>query len=75
MMVTDLLTIFNFGSDFEPVVNILKGKLWSDKSEFDEDKDKTTFRDYESACDRVKDFYREQHGERNIPLSGPQKLY
>lgn len=42
-------------------VNVLKGKLWNEKSEFDEEKDKDGFRDYESACDRVKDFYRMQH--------------
>jgi inositol oxygenase len=43
-------------------VNVLKGKIWSEKSEFDENKDKSSFRDYASACDRVKTFYREQHG-------------
>jgi inositol oxygenase len=42
-------------------VNVLKGKLWNDKSKFDDSKDKSTFRDYKSACDRVKNFYREQH--------------
>ena len=44
------------------IVNVLKGKMWNDKSEFDEGKDKSKFRDYESACDRVKAFYKEQHG-------------
>ena len=43
-------------------VNVIKGKLWNERSEFDETKDKTQFRDYESACDRVKAFYKEQHG-------------
>lgn len=43
-------------------VNVLKGKIWNDKSEFDETVDKSQFRDYESACDRVKNFYKEQHG-------------
>jgi hypothetical protein len=28
-------------------------------------KDKTQFRDYENACDRVKTFYKEQHGEKS----------
>lgn len=32
-----------------------------EKSEFDANKDKTQFRQYEDACDRVKNFYREQH--------------
>jgi inositol oxygenase len=44
-------------------VNVLKGTLWDEQSEFDQQKDKTQFRDYEGACDRVKNFYKEQHGE------------
>ncbi|KAK0849196.1 hypothetical protein LTR03_005277, partial [Friedmanniomyces endolithicus] len=32
-----------------------------DQSQFDAEKDKTQFRQYEDACDRVKNFYREQH--------------
>lgn len=36
--------------------------MWNDKPDFDEGKDKSKFRDYESACDRVKAFYKEQHG-------------
>ena len=45
-------------------VNKLKGQVpkWDDASQFDASKDKTTFRQYEEACDRVKNFYREQHG-------------
>ena len=37
-------------------------KLWDDESEFDANKDKAQFRQYEDACDRVKNFYKEQHG-------------
>ena len=48
---------------YRVAVNVLKGKIWNDKSEFDEAVDKTQFRDYESACDRVKNFYKEQHGQ------------
>ena len=46
-------------------VNKLKGQVpkWDDASQFDASKDKTTFRQYEEACDRVKNFYREQYGE------------
>ena len=44
-------------------VNVLKGKLWNEESEFDESKDKQSFRQYDNACERVKAFYREQHGE------------
>jgi len=43
-------------------VNILKVKVWDSQSEFDSEKDKTAFRQYETACDRVKNFYKEQHG-------------
>lgn len=49
-----------------PVVNVLKGKTtasWKADSEFDSEKDKTKFRQYENACDRVKAFYKEQHGK------------
>lgn len=42
-------------------VNVLKGK-WNEESRFDQEKDKTQFRDYDAACDRVKNFYKEQHG-------------
>ena len=47
------------------VVNKLKGQVaaqWDEASRFDAEKDKTAFRQYEEACDRVKNFYREQHG-------------
>lgn len=33
---------------------------------FDADKDKAQFRQYEVACDRVKDFYREQHEKQTV---------
>ncbi|EMC94919.1 hypothetical protein BAUCODRAFT_518428 [Baudoinia panamericana UAMH 10762] len=37
-----------------------------EKSRFDADKDKTQFRQYEAACDRVKNFYREQHSKQTV---------
>lgn len=37
-----------------------------EKSEFDDDKDKTKFRQFEEACDRVKAFYREQHEKQTV---------
>ena len=45
-------------------MNKLKGQVprWDEASKFDAAKDKATFRKYEEACDRVKNFYREQHG-------------
>ena len=45
-----------------PTVNVQTLKLWDDESEFDAEKDKARFRQYEDACDRVKNFYKEQHG-------------
>ena len=36
---------------------------WDNEAEFDAGKDKSTFRQYEDACDRVKLFYKEQHGK------------
>jgi inositol oxygenase len=36
------------------------------QSQFDADKDKTHFRQYEEACDRVKNFYREQHEKQTV---------
>lgn len=35
---------------------------WKSESHFDSEKDKSQFRRYEEACDRVKAFYKEQHG-------------
>src|SRR5882724_8280589 len=60
-------------------VNAIKGRLkWDEQSQFDASKDKTKFRQFETACDRVKcalpvhhvdlahtsrrNFYKEQHG-------------
>lgn len=53
-------------------VNVLKGKVhtsgaqatpsWDEDSVFDKEKDKDDFRQYDEACDHVKEFYREQHG-------------
>ena len=52
-------------------VNVLKGRLWNEESEFDQYKDKTQFRlFYDDACDRVKAFYQEQHGERTSGFHG-----
>jgi inositol oxygenase len=36
------------------------------QSEFDAEKDKTQFRQYEDACDRVKNFYLEQHTKQTV---------
>ncbi|KAJ3488842.1 hypothetical protein NLI96_g2541 [Meripilus lineatus] len=64
--------------DFETVcdaideVNKFKGEPpveWDAKSEFDANKDKTQFRRYEEACDRVKNFYREQHEKQTVEFN------
>jgi inositol oxygenase len=46
-------------SDDIDEVNVIKGKkgTYEDESEFDAAKDKAGFRQYEDACDRVKNFY------------------
>ncbi|OJK03687.1 hypothetical protein ASPACDRAFT_1863152 [Aspergillus aculeatus ATCC 16872] len=60
-------------SDAIDTVNVLKTNLKEEKekglyeeSEFDKEKDKTKFRQYEDACDRVKNFYKEQHTKQTV---------
>ncbi|OJA14486.1 hypothetical protein AZE42_06065 [Rhizopogon vesiculosus] len=56
-------------SDAVDDVNVLKAKVWDSQSEFDSTKDKTTFRQYETACDRVKNFYKEQHEKQTVEFN------
>ncbi|KAF7552420.1 hypothetical protein G7046_g7416 [Stylonectria norvegica] len=44
-------------------VNVMK---YDSGSKFDAAKDKTNFRQYDDACDRVKNFYREQHEKQTV---------
>lgn len=58
--------MFEATSDDIDLVNVHKGSQGKDsdiyeKSRFDKDKDTTTFRQFEDACDRVKSFYAQQH--------------
>jgi inositol oxygenase len=57
-------------SDKIDAVNVLKANIKETKlyeaSEFDKEKDKTQFRQYEDACDRVKNFYKEQHIKQTV---------
>lgn len=59
-------------SDNVDKVNVLKDQLkkqqqeWGTKSKFDAEKDKSQFRQYEDACDRVKNFYKEQHTKQTV---------
>ncbi|KAL6306423.1 myo-inositol oxygenase [Sparassis latifolia] len=54
-------------------VNKLKGNAvdnaWDTSSEFDAEKDKSIFRQYEAACERVKEFYREQHEKQTVEFN------
>ncbi|PGH21399.1 hypothetical protein AJ80_03316 [Polytolypa hystricis UAMH7299] len=57
-------------SDNIDKVNVLKATIKEkgiyDASEFDKDKDKSKFRQYEEACDNVKKFYLEQHEKQTV---------
>ncbi|ORY29143.1 myo-inositol oxygenase [Naematelia encephala] len=53
-------------SDGVDAVNKIKGQKFDDGSKFDTGKDKATFRRYEEACDRVKNFYAEQHAKQTL---------
>ncbi|KAI0266228.1 inositol oxygenase [Gloeopeniophorella convolvens] len=60
---------FDAVSDAVDDVNVQKLKLWDEESEFDTEKDKTRFRQYEDACDRVKNFYKEQHEKQTVEFN------
>ncbi|KAF8148521.1 myo-inositol oxygenase [Mycena galopus ATCC 62051] len=60
---------FDAISDAVDEVNILKGKNWNEAAQFDAEKDKTQFRQYEDACDRVKNFYKEQHEKQTMEFN------
>ncbi|EEQ84643.1 hypothetical protein RJZ56_002066 [Blastomyces dermatitidis] len=57
-------------SDDIDIVNVLKAELEGsipyDQPKFGADKDKSKFRQYETACERVKAFYREQHEKQTV---------
>lgn len=46
-----------------------KEKDISEKSEWDAGKNKIQFRQYESACDRVRNFYKEQHEKQTVAFN------
>ncbi|OCB87694.1 DUF706-domain-containing protein [Sanghuangporus baumii] len=60
---------FDETSDAVDEVNKLKTRVWSEKPVFDAEKDKTKFRRYEEACDRVKTFYKEQHERQTVDFN------
>ncbi len=57
-------------SDNIDKVNVIKGRSKErniyENSQFDAEKDKSQFRNYIDACDRVKNFYREQHEKQTV---------
>ncbi|OAX84862.1 hypothetical protein ACJ72_00764 [Emergomyces africanus] len=57
-------------SDEVDTVHVLKAELQAttayDTPNFGSDKDKSKFRQYETACERVKAFYREQHEKQTV---------
>ncbi|KAL5513449.1 hypothetical protein ACEPAH_3848 [Sanghuangporus vaninii] len=60
---------FDETSDGVDEVNKLKTREWNEKSTFGAEKDKTKFRRYEEACDRVKTFYKEQHEKQTVDFN------
>ncbi|KZT24825.1 DUF706-domain-containing protein [Neolentinus lepideus HHB14362 ss-1] len=68
-VVAETARAFDATSDAIDDVNALKGQLWNSNSEFDASKDKTQFRQYEDACDRVKNFYKEQHEKQTVEFN------
>lgn len=57
-------------------LNIAKGQNndWATASKFDEGKDKTKFRNYDDASDRVKNFYKEQHDKQTVAYNLKARL-
>lgn len=68
------VNMFESTSDNVDLVNVLKsspstGDDMYEKSQFDKDKDTTTFRQFEDACDRVKAFYAQQHTLQTVAFN------
>ncbi|KIJ54347.1 hypothetical protein M422DRAFT_25267 [Sphaerobolus stellatus SS14] len=61
---------FEYICDAIDEVHILKDQLqWNESSQFDAEKDKSKFRQYEQANDRVKNFYKEQHEKQTFEFN------
>jgi inositol oxygenase len=56
-------------SDNIDAVNVLKAKLKQTKSHENAGKAESQFRQYADACNRVKDFYREQHEKQTVAFN------
>ena len=69
---SDVQALENVSDDID-TVNLLKAVIKQrslfDASEFDKDKDKSQFRRYEEACEKVKAFYREQHEKQTVAFN------
>jgi inositol oxygenase len=70
-------------SDAIDAVNIFKATAaraepaFDSQSRFDTEKDKSAFRQYDDACDRVKTFYAEQHAKQTVThnLTARERFY
>ncbi|KAN0084072.1 inositol oxygenase [Tylopilus felleus] len=56
-------------SDAIDHVNVLKGKHGEEQPEVIVTKDKDSFRQYDTACERVKAFYKEQHEKQTVAFN------
>lgn len=68
------VNMFEATSDDIDIVNAHKGVQnqevhMYEQSQFDKDKDTTTFRQFEDACDRVKSFYAQQHTLQTVAFN------
>ncbi|CAM1507432.1 Fc.00g070730.m01.CDS01 [Cosmosporella sp. VM-42] len=52
--------------DMSDKIDEVNAHKYDTESKFDAEKDKKNFRQYEAACDRVKNFYREQHEKQTV---------
>ena len=62
--IVDAVEDVNVARD-QVIIAKAEGESYGD-SKFDAEKDKTQFRQYEDACDRVKNFYQEQHIKQTV---------
>ncbi|KAI1331707.1 DUF706-domain-containing protein [Xylariaceae sp. FL0255] len=55
-------------SDYIDEVHVLRDQQmkWDSQSKFDNGTNKSNYRQYEDACDRVKNFYKEQHTKQTV---------
>jgi inositol oxygenase len=62
----DVVNVASSLDDISDAIDDVNSIKYDSKSKFDAQKDRSTFRQYEEACDRVKTFYREQHEKQTV---------